>query len=68
MEAKPFWVVWSERGRAPVVKHACMADAEAEAMRLALLHAGESFHVLALEGTCVASCIVWARVPEEMPF
>lgn len=67
-EAKRFWVVWNENGRAPVVKHPTQDSAEREALRLARGNPGQRFHVLALLGTCVNESIRWERVPEEMPF
>ena len=45
--AAPFWLVWNEDGRSPVVKHATRDAAEAEAARLAATKIGRTFHVLA---------------------
>lgn len=66
--ATEFWVVWNEAGRPPTFKHPTVASAEAEAERLARTNPGQTFHVLALRGSCTYSNVVWARVPEEMPF
>ena len=43
----PFWLVWNEDGDAPRVKHMDPDSAEREATRLASLHPGKSFVVLA---------------------
>jgi hypothetical protein len=43
----PFWLVWNEDGDAPRMKQRTPDAAEAEARRLALLHPGKAFVVLA---------------------
>lgn len=43
---EPFWLVWSECGGAPTVKHKSHADAATEAHRLSLKHLGRKFYVL----------------------
>ncbi len=43
----PFWLVWNELGQSPRFKHETAASAEAEAGRLAMLHPGITFTVLA---------------------
>lgn len=49
--AAPFWLVWNEAGRAPLVKHPSRDDAEQEAARLAAAMPGASFHVLTVMST-----------------
>ena len=49
--AAPFWLVWSEDGRAPMHKHRDRDAAETEAARLASNNQGRSFHVLAVMAT-----------------
>lgn len=53
--AVPFWLVWNEDGRAPMVKHPDRDAAEAEAARLAAEAPGRSFHVLAVMATIATS-------------
>ncbi len=53
--ASPFWIVWNERGRVPMRKHADRDAAEAEAARLASISPGETFHVLAAMATISTS-------------
>lgn len=43
----PFWLVWNELGQSPRYKHETVASAETEASRLAMLHPGITFTVLA---------------------
>lgn len=45
--AVPFWLVWNEDGRMPMVKHPSQDEAQQEAARLAGENPGKSFHVLA---------------------
>ena len=45
--AAPFWLVWNEDGRSPVVKYTTRDAAEAEAARRASTNMGRTFHVLA---------------------
>lgn len=47
MNESPYWLVWAEDGDAPRVKHRSQMAAEKEAERLANLHPGSSFCVLA---------------------
>ncbi len=44
---KEFWVVWNGvRNGLPLHRHGSLANAQAEAMRLAGLHPGTTFYVL----------------------
>ncbi|MFS0771078.1 hypothetical protein [Sphingomonas sp. 1P08PE] len=54
----PFWLVWNEDGRSPVVKHASRDVAEAEAARLASVNMGRTFHVLAVMSSITTSAEV----------
>lgn len=46
-----FWLIWNERGRAPVCKHPTRQSAETEAARLAANNPGHEFHILESERT-----------------
>lgn len=46
-----FWVIWNERGRAPVHKHYDRQAAESEAARLAQNNPGHEFHILESQQT-----------------
>ena len=60
----PYYFVWNPADRAPRKQHTTMADAEAEAERLAGKHPGSEFHVLEFKGkvSVKPSCAVWERV------
>ncbi len=68
MGNQQFWLVWNERGQqAPRRKHPTEREARAEAERLARANPGETFHVLALIGSCSVPTVVWLT-PGEIPF
>jgi plasmid maintenance system antidote protein VapI len=55
-----FWLVWSEKGGTPTVKHDTEQHARTEAERLARKHAGETFHVLGLvDSVTVTADVRW---------
>lgn len=54
-----FYVVWNEQNRPPMVKHESPETAEAEAERLSLKHAGQTFHVLKCIGSCRKNVVDW---------
>lgn len=55
MKEKPFWLVWCENGGTPTKKHENFRSAEAEALRLARLHRGDTFVVLRSDMAFVAN-------------
>ncbi len=46
----PFWFIWSPRGSAPKRKHATLAEAVTEAVRLSEFFPGRHFYVLEMIG------------------
>lgn len=63
-----FYIVWSPEGvKPPRHKHADQGAAEAEAVRLARLHPGATFHVLAHMGTAKKVDVTITRV-SNIPF
>ena len=64
-----FWMVWNPNGNAPTFRHHHPEAAKVEAERLARLHPGQKFHVLALIGTCEFQAVKWQVFGEgEIPF
>jgi hypothetical protein len=69
MGNQPFWMVWSEHGRAPTYKHVTVQSARAEAERLARKNPGSKFHVLAALGHCTFNAVNWTEVDHDsVPF
>jgi hypothetical protein len=66
---QPFWMVWNDMGGAPTHKHVTPESARAEAERLARLHPGRRFHVLAALGHCSFNAVNWTEVEKDfIPF
>lgn len=67
----PFWLVWSEMGGAPTVKHKSEQDAMNEACRLAEKHQGRKFHILRCEShvanVVVKTALVKTKYQEPAP-
>jgi hypothetical protein len=57
-----FWLVWNEAAERPVHKHMSSEGARNEAERLARMHRGETFHVLALVASCKTVDVQWTEV------
>lgn len=53
-----FWLVWSEQGGVPMVKHTTEQSAVDEARRLALKHRERQFYVL-------QSMVTWVQVVSQ---
>jgi len=69
---KTWFVVWQPESGAPRFRHETKASAKQEARRLAGIHPGKKFHVLALIGTAIADNVQWSE-PEcghddDIPF
>ena len=66
----PFWLVWNELGQSPRYKHGTAASAEAEAGRLAMLHPGITFTVLAPVAAVTSRALDVQRftIDDEVPF
>lgn len=64
-----FWVVWSPQSGPPTVRHASLAMATNEAMRLAQQHPGNEFVVLEAVGVAQKVTVQWTELGEaEIPF
>jgi hypothetical protein len=67
----PFWLVWSEMGGSPTVKHRTEQEAFTEACRLAQKHRGRKFHVLRSESyaedVVVKTALVKTKYQEPTP-
>lgn len=66
-----FFLVWSPTGQHPPThRHSERALARREAERLAELHPGAEFYVLAAESVCSKVRVVWRELdtPQEPPF
>lgn len=66
-----FWLVWKQNGGLPTVQHDSDRSARQEAERLARVHAGSTFYVLELVGSCKKTDIAWdwiGTVDDSIPF
>ena len=72
MESKrEFWIVWSDNGNTPTVKHSAEETARKESARLARIHPGKVFWVLKAIGGSFKRDVDWLPVDtadESMPF
>ncbi len=70
LDSEFFYLVWNENRVDSTVRHSSMADAQAEANRLALIHPGKRFYVLQAKGFALKIEATWTdcRHDPEMPF
>ena len=61
---KPFWIVWREGNRNPMVKHDTPDEAEQEASRIAIKE-NCPVHVLELRATCYPDIRARWEYPEK---
>lgn len=65
----PFYLVWREDGEAPARKHDSEERAQAEAMRLARMNPGVTFHVLPVAMSVTSNDLQVERYcTDEIPF
>lgn len=64
----PFYVVWNPEHGLPRVRHQTAGIARQEAERLARIHPGHRFFVLATIGEVVKDDVRWTRHRDEIPF
>lgn len=63
-----FWLVWNKGGRAPMVQHPSASKARKEAERLASVHPGQTFVVLASVGEARSISTQWTSHDSDEPF
>lgn len=73
LSAQEFWIVWSPQGSIPpTYRHKTQREAELEAYRLANVHKGAEFYVLATVACAVKPLdgvvVVSIQPDDEIPF
>lgn len=63
-----YWCVWNEGGGSPTVRHPTFSTARAEAQRLARLHPGKRFAVLAAATAYVKDDVREVRFEGQRPW
>lgn len=65
MNKSPFYLVWNPAGYPPKYRHDTYKNAEQEATRLARLHPGQKFYVLAVACEAVCNDVTITRYQQE---
>ncbi len=61
-EEQKFWLVWNPCNRNPIVRHAYLHEASAEAKRLAAINPGFDFYVLRAVGVARVTTVIYNEI------